>query len=192
MWDILANQLPSTIKVSDSRNSCPEVLQSEVGLKDEGFLVDAGSPASQAPSPLMTSADEDESSDMKVWSYPQLSFAVDNAFLLGSPCAVFLMIRNQRAPLSQDFSLKGCSRVFNIFHPYDPVAYRIEPLLDPRNADVEPRIMTHWNGGFRVQYHTKRLFKKIVNETLRAQQTMIDAVEDRMTRIGLLDCNSFT
>jgi hypothetical protein len=189
MWDILANQLPSTIKVSDSSNSCPEVLQSEVGLKDEGILVDAGSPASQAPSPLMTSANEDESSDMKVWTYPQLSFAVDNAFLLGSPCAVFLMIRNQRAPLSQDFSLKGCSRVFNIFHPYDPVAYRIEPLLDPRNADVEPRIMTHWNGGFRVQYHTKRLFKKIVNETLRAQQTMIDAVEDRMTRIGLLDYN---
>ena len=35
----------------------------------------------------------------------------------------------------------------------------------------------------------KRLFKKIVNETLRAQQNVIDAVEDRMTRIGLLDCN---
>jgi hypothetical protein len=51
--------------------------------------------------------------------------------MLGSSLAVILMIRNQRKPLSADFTLNGCSRVFNIFHPYDPVAYRIEPLLDP-------------------------------------------------------------
>jgi hypothetical protein len=54
-------------------------------------------------------------------TYPQLDFAVDNAFMLGSPIAVFLMMRNHREPLRQDFSLEGCSRVFNIFHPYDPV-----------------------------------------------------------------------
>lgn len=114
-------------------------------------------------------------------TYPHLSFDIDNAFMLGSPIAVFLMIRNQQKPLSTDFTLNGCSRVFNIFHPYDPVgkffekivkghprlltstevhtcreyeylttfllfvitAYRIEPLLDPRNAEIEPKIMPH-------------------------------------------------
>jgi hypothetical protein len=52
--------------------------------------------------------------------YPKLLFDVDNAFMLGSPIAVFLMVRNQRQPLSADFTLKGCPRVFNIFHPFDP------------------------------------------------------------------------
>jgi hypothetical protein len=40
-----------------------------------------------------------------------------------------------------------------------------------------------------MQYHTKRLWKKIVNETLRTQQNVIDTLEDRMTRLGLLDSN---
>ena len=89
------------------------------------------------------------------YAYPQLKFKVDNFFLLGSPVPVFLMIRNQRQPLSESFYLNGCRRVFNVFHPYDPVSYRLEPCIDPRNADFEPTIIKHWNGGFRVQYQTK-------------------------------------
>ena len=194
-FDILANQMPPTVKNGIPMNDCPEVLPRKAQVRNAEYMEDADTvtPVDEpvADSSLMHSVSDEERAwqNSESCTYPQLDFAVDNAFLLGSPCAVFLMIRNQRKPLSQDFSLNGCSRVFNIFHPYDPVAYRIEPLLDPKNADVEPRIMTHWNGGFRVQYHTKRLFKKIVNETLRAQQNVIDAVEDRMTRIGLLDCN---
>ena len=184
-WDILANQRPPHNK---DANECPEILPSEARLKDTAFLEEANSPVDITPSSLIPpTKKEGTARNTNSWTYPQPSFAVDNAFMLGSPIAVFLMIRNQRSPLSHDYSLQGCSRVFNIFHPYDPVAYRIEPLLNPRNADVEPRIMTHWNGGFRVQYHTKRLFKKIVNETLRAQQSVIDAVEESMTKIGLLD-----
>jgi hypothetical protein len=194
-FDILANQMPPAVKNGIPMNDCPEVLPRKAQVRNAEYMEDAD-PVTPVDEPVVDSSLMHSVSDEeRAWqnsescTYPQLDFAVDNAFLLGSPCAVFLMIRNQRKPLSQDFSLNGCSRVFNIFHPYDPVAYRIEPLLDPKNADVEPRIMTHWNGGFRVQYHTKRLFKKIVNETLRAQQNVIDAVEDRMTRIGLLDCN---
>ena len=112
---------------------------------------------------------------------------VDNAFMLGSPVAVFLMIRNQRKPLTTDFTLSGCSRVFNIFHPYDPVAYRMEPLLDPRNARIEPRIMTHWHGGFRFQYQTKRLWRKIVQQTLRTQESVVEGLESGFAALGLLD-----
>ena len=118
---------------------------------------------------------------------PQLSFSVDNFFLLGSPVAVFLMIRNQRAPLSEDFYLRGCRRVFNVFHPYDPVAYRIEPCIDPHNADFEPTIIKHWNGGLRVQYQTKRLWRMIVDTTWKTQQNAIEAFEANIARIGLLD-----
>jgi len=120
-------------------------------------------------------------------AYPQLDFKVDNAFMLGSPIAVFLMIRNQRKPLSPDFALSGCSQVFNIFHPYDPVAYRIEPLIHPSNAEIEPKIMTHWHGGFRFQYKTKRLWRMIVEQTLKTQDTVLESLESGIAALGLLD-----
>jgi DDHD domain len=112
--------------------------------------------------------------------YPQLNFMVDNLFLLGSPVPVFLMIRNQRKPLSADFSLRGCRRVFNIFHPYDPVAYRLEGCIDPRNALFEPALIRHWNGGLRVQYRTRRLWRKLVETTCQTQRTVIEAFEQGM------------
>jgi len=120
-------------------------------------------------------------------AFPNLDFPVDNFFLLGSPVPVFLMIRNQRTPLSSDFSLAGCKRVFNIFHPYDPVAYRIEPCIDRRNADFEPTIMKHWNGGFRVQYQTKRLWRQLVDTSWKTQQTVVEAFEASMAGMGLID-----
>jgi DDHD domain len=126
------------------------------------------------------------------WQYPKLTFDVDNAFMLGSPIAVFLMVRNQRQPLSEAFSLPGCPRLYNIFHPYDPVAYRIEPLIHACNSDFEPRIMTHWNGGFRVQYQTKRLWRKLVQTTMQTQQSVIESFEAGIAGMGLLDSTGDT
>ena len=116
-----------------------------------------------------------------------LNFEVSNTFIIGSPVAVFLMLRNQHEPLRQDFSLPRCSRVFNIFHPYDPVAYRIEPLISRDNAYAEPEIITHWKGGFRVQYQTKFLWRKIVDEVRVTQKTVVKAVEAGIEGIGLFD-----
>jgi hypothetical protein len=110
----------------------------------------------------------------------QLDFTVDNFFLLGSPVPVFLMIRNQRMPLSKDFYLNGCRRVFNIFHPYDPVAYRLEGCLDPRNSSFEPALIRHWNGGLRVQYRTRRLWRKLVETTCKTQRSVVEAFEQGM------------
>eukprot|EP00934_Nitzschia_sp_Nitz4_P003032 Nitzschia sp. Nitz4//scaffold146_size56529//31852//35685//NITZ4_006578-RA/size56529-processed-gene-0.62-mRNA-1//-1//CDS//3329536641//3022//frame0 len=119
--------------------------------------------------------------------YPQLNFKVDNAFMLGSPIAVFLMIRNQQVPLTADYKLGGCDHIFNIFHPFDPVAYRIEPLLDPRNAEIEAKIMAHWHGGYRFQYQTKLLWKRIVEETVKTQENAVALFESGMSALGLLD-----
>ena len=121
------------------------------------------------------------------YRYPQLNFQIDSAFMLGSPIPVFLMIRNQRKPLTSTFTLSGCSKFYNIFHPYDPVSYRIEPLLHPRNAEVEPKIMTHWNGGYRFQYQTRRLWKKIVDQTRRAEENVIQGLESSIEALGLVD-----
>lgn len=119
--------------------------------------------------------------------YPELEFEVENAFMLGSPIPVFLMLRNQQEPLCEDFVLPRCKRFFNIFHPFDPIAYRMEPLIDPRNAETEPKIISHWNGGYRVQYQTKRLWRRIVVETRKTQQNVMAVVEAQMSRLGLLE-----
>ena len=119
--------------------------------------------------------------------YPELEFEVENAFMLGSPIPVFLMLRNQQEPLCEGFVLPRCKRFFNIFHPFDPIAYRMEPLIDPRNAETEPKIISHWNGGYRVQYQTKRLWRRIVFETKKTQQNVMAAVEAQMSRLGLLE-----
>merc|ERR1712224_44169 len=37
-------------------------------------------------------------------------------------------------------------RFFNVFHPDDPIAYRIEPLLNNSYANVQPRIVPHLGG----------------------------------------------
>lgn len=167
-WDILGDHYFSpSASVKFEKEDCVEPSVGE-----------SASPLSETGVPELTSP------------CPQLQFEVNNFFLLGSPVAVFLMIRNQRNPLSADFSLGGCTRVFNIFHPFDPVAYRIEPCIDARNADFEPVTMMHWNGGFRVQYHTKRLWRKLLDTTRDTQENFVEAFEGAMTRMGLLDTAS--
>jgi hypothetical protein len=97
------------------------------------------------------------------------------------------MIRNQHQPMGEGYSLPGCKRVFNIFHPYDPAAYRLEPLLDKHFSFVEPVIISHWRGGLRVQYQTKMVWNIIVNETRKAQRRVVGAVESAVHKLGLLD-----
>jgi hypothetical protein len=47
--------------------------------------------------------------------------------------------------------------------------------------------MKHWNGGFRVQYQTKRLWRKLVDTTFETQQHVVEAFEEGMRGMGLLD-----
>jgi len=189
-WDILENQRVSNANVpSDKlaqmlhdvpeRTISPSQVQS--GATATEYTLDNDP---ESVSPLV------EETVQRLSNYPQLSFNVDNAFMLGSPIAVFLMIRNPRKPLATDYTLGGCSQIFNIFHPYDPVAYRIEPLLDSRNAEIEPRIMSHWHGGYRFQYQTKRLWRRIISETLKTQETVVEGLESGFAALGLLNVSN--
>lgn len=67
---------------------------------------------------------------MPVVTYPQLGFHVTGLFLLGSPLPLFLTARGIRQ-LSPDYQLPTCVMFYNIFHPFDPVAYRMETMIDP-------------------------------------------------------------
>ncbi|XP_041668698.1 phospholipase DDHD1 [Cheilinus undulatus] len=85
--------------------------------------------------------------DSKPSAPPALKFKVENFFCMGSPLAVFLALRGIRPGTSchQDHILPTsiCSRLFNVFHPTDPVAYRLEPLILKHYSNIAP-IQIHW------------------------------------------------
>ncbi|KAE8287238.1 Phospholipase DDHD1 [Larimichthys crocea] len=78
---------------------------------------------------------------------PALKFKVENFFCMGSPLAVFLALRGIRPGNNgvQDHILPTsiCKRLFNIFHPTDPVAYRLEPLILKHYNNISP-VQIHW------------------------------------------------
>uniref|UniRef100_A0AAQ6ABM8 DDHD domain-containing protein n=1 Tax=Amphiprion ocellaris TaxID=80972 RepID=A0AAQ6ABM8_AMPOC len=79
--------------------------------------------------------------------FAPFAFQVENFFCMGSPLAVFLALRGIRPGSSchQDHILPTsiCSRLFNVFHPTDPVAYRLEPLILKHYSNIAP-VQIHW------------------------------------------------
>lgn len=70
----------------------------------------------------------------------KLDFEVSELFMFGSPLALVLAYRKisvtdeKNAPITRP----GCQQVYNLFHPTDPVASRIEPLLSARFSMLPP------------------------------------------------------
>lgn len=85
--------------------------------------------------------------ESKPASFPTLKFKVENFFCMGCPLAVFLALRGIRPGNSghQDHIMPKsiCRRLFNIFHPTDPVAYRLEPLVLKHYSKIAP-VQIHW------------------------------------------------
>ncbi|NWZ69441.1 DDHD1 Phospholipase, partial [Acrocephalus arundinaceus] len=107
---------------------------------------------------------------------PVLKFKVENFFCMGSPLAVFLALRGIRPGTSgsQDHILPRtiCNRLLNIFHPTDPVAYRLEPLILKHYSNISP-VQIHWyNTANPLPYeHMKPSFLNPSKETTSAPDT---------------------
>lgn len=92
--------------------------------------------------------------------YTKLNFKVDTFFAVGSPLGVFLSLRNVRIGVGrgQDYwqdkniveEMPCCRQMFNVFHPFDPVAYRIEPLVCEDYVNKRPVIIPYHRGGKRI------------------------------------------
>ncbi|XP_073291658.1 phospholipase SGR2-like isoform X1 [Primulina huaijiensis] len=92
--------------------------------------------------------------------YTKLEFEVDTFFAVGSPLGVFLSLRNIRIGIGEgkeywgeeniNEEMPACQRMFNIFHPYDPVAYRIEPLICKEFIHKRAVIIPYHRGGKRL------------------------------------------
>ena len=91
--------------------------------------------------------------------YPKLDFQPCFLFCIGSPIGLFLSVRGTQK-LGVDFSLPTCGGLYHIFHPYDYVAYRIEPLIDPNFKD-EPELLPHIRGGKRLHLELKENLERL-------------------------------
>ncbi|KAI9102050.1 hypothetical protein DFS34DRAFT_612627 [Phlyctochytrium arcticum] len=67
--------------------------------------------------------------------YPQLVFRPQALFALGSPVAAVLVMRGQDI---HTYSPPEDILFHNLFHLYDPMSYRVEPLFDAKHAEVPP------------------------------------------------------
>ena len=83
-------------------------------------------------------------------------------FFVGSPLALFQTIRDPAVSDSPRHVINLPCRVFNVFHPFDAIAYRVEPLIDQKMKDVEPVLIPH-RGGHRMHVAIKKSVADIRN-----------------------------
>ncbi|XP_034751942.1 membrane-associated phosphatidylinositol transfer protein 2-like isoform X1 [Etheostoma cragini] len=66
-------------------------------------------------------------------SLGKFEFEVTDFFMFGSPLGLVLALRKTVVPLLDVSALRpACQQVYNLFHPADPSASRLEPLLEKR------------------------------------------------------------
>lgn len=94
------------------------------------------------------------------FKYPQLNFNPACLFAIGSPIGMFLTVRGFDH-LGEKFALPTCPSFFNIFHPYDPVAYRIEPLINPEAQNLQPFLVPHHKGRKRMHLELKEQMYRV-------------------------------
>lgn len=88
-----------------------------------------------------------------------LNFQLTNFFALGSPVATVLALRGVNL-LGEDFCLSTCPGYYNIFHPFDPLASRIEPLVLP-NVPQTAVLIPHHKGRKRLHLELKENLARI-------------------------------
>ncbi|XP_030076077.1 membrane-associated phosphatidylinositol transfer protein 2 isoform X3 [Microcaecilia unicolor] len=63
----------------------------------------------------------------------KFEFEITDFFLFGSPLGLVLALRKTVIPTLDIFQLRpSCQQVYNLFHPADPSASRVEPLLEKK------------------------------------------------------------
>ncbi|XP_048846286.1 phospholipase DDHD2 isoform X4 [Brienomyrus brachyistius] len=106
-------------------------------------------------------------------SYPQLAFHPQTFFAFGSPIGMFLTVRGLKR-IDPSYSFPTCKSFFNIYHPFDPVAYRIEPMIVP-DMEIEPMLIPHHKGRKRMHLELKesltRMSTDLKNNVLGSLRT---------------------
>lgn len=104
-------------------------------MDDEERFIEADLDAKRllvAPSPRRRRSSS--SSDSRA---TKLDFEVSDFFMFGSPLSVVLAARKLHDSKTA-LARPNCHQVYNLFHPTDPIASRLEPLLSARFSILAP------------------------------------------------------
>lgn len=105
--------------------------------------------------------------------YPQLAFHPQTFFAFGSPIGMFLTVRGLKH-IDPNYTFPTCKSFYNIYHPYDPVAYRLEPMI-VTEVDLEPMLIPHHKGRKRMHLELKdsltRMSMDLKNNVLGSLRT---------------------
>ncbi|KAI5624567.1 phospholipase DDHD2 isoform X1, partial [Silurus asotus] len=104
-------------------------------------------------------------------NYPQLSFHPQAFFAFGSPIGMFLTVRGLKR-IDPNYSFPTCSSFYNVFHPLDPVAYRIEPMILPPDVEVAPMLMQHHKGRKRMHLELREGLTRVGSDLLGSLRTV--------------------
>ncbi|KAM5272526.1 SEC23-interacting protein isoform 5-T5 [Ctenodactylus gundi] len=88
-----------------------------------------------------------------------LDFEPEIFFALGSPIGMFLTIRGVDR-IDENYRLPTCRGFFNIYHPLDPVAYRLEPMIVP-DLDLKAVLIPHHKGRKRLHLELKESLSRM-------------------------------
>ena len=143
-----------------------------------------------------------------------LPFEPHHTIFLGSPIGLFLTLRGAHPVFDalRDKLPKGPGRpkaspfrlpskgIHNIFHPSDPVAYRIEPLLlvqgTPQDELPPPQYLTKEGEGVRLHVKARQLGDQLRRSLLDTKPTLtsfFNIVSDQaLTLLQQLDDNKIT
>ncbi|CUM63483.1 uncharacterized protein PRCAT00001059001 [Priceomyces carsonii] len=108
-----------------------------------------------------------------------LDFDVTNLFCVGSPIGVFKLLEQKNIVLrdvvpegtdptdkSNNFNSPKCQNLYNIFHPCDPVSYRMEPLVHPRFSKFRPEPIPFAVKGINSQFNNLVDFGDAISERI--------------------------
>lgn len=108
-----------------------------------------------------------------------LKFDVDNLFCIGSPLGMFKLLQRKNivpresAPhdfdptdINLDFASPKCKNLFNVFHPSDPVSYRMEPLVKPEYARMKAEEVPYATQGINTQVRSLTNLGDDINQKL--------------------------
>ncbi|XP_026835119.1 uncharacterized protein LOC6542851 isoform X2 [Drosophila erecta] len=152
LFDLLCHQEP--LKESEEENKNPD----QVPQKQTSQKVQL--PTSDLLPKQVSYAMGPEGTGQPVITYTQLIFHPKKFFALGSPIGMFVTIRGIDK-LGLDFHLPTCPGFYNIFHPFDPVAYRIEALVNPDMNGIRPVLIPHHKGRKRMHLELKETMTRV-------------------------------
>ncbi|XP_044316333.1 proline-rich protein 36 isoform X2 [Drosophila rhopaloa] len=152
LFDLLCHQEP--LKESEEENKNPDQLPQKQAYQKVQL------PTSDLLPKQVSYAMGPEGTGQPVITYTQLIFHPKKFFALGSPIGMFVTIRGIDK-LGLDFHLPTCPGFYNIFHPFDPVAYRIEALVNPDMNGIRPVLIPHHKGRKRMHLELKETMTRV-------------------------------